>query len=223
VDPAVLDVVALACDASRRSGGIFDPTVLPLMHLYGFYGPERTSAPSAREVDAALSVMGSAGVRIDRGAGTLVLDRAGAGLDLGSIGKGWAVDRAVDALRARGVRSGLVDIGGKMYGLGSPDDDAPGWTAGLFHPVTNQLEHVFVLRDAAVGTSGNSERFRVIGHTRVGHLFDARRGVPSAGHLSASVVASTCLEADLLCTVAFLVGPDRFRDWSGARETRFIG
>jgi thiamine biosynthesis lipoprotein len=133
------------------------------------------------------------------------------------------VDRAVDALRARGVRSGLVDIGGKMYGLGSPDDDAPGWSAGLFHPVSGKLEHVFVLRDAAVGTSGNSERFRTIGATRIGHLFDARRGVPSNGHLSASVVSPTCLEADLLCTVAFLVGPDRFRNWTGALETRFIG
>jgi thiamine biosynthesis lipoprotein len=223
VDPAVLEVVARACDNARRSGGIYDPTVLPLMRLYGFYGEPRTSPPDAREVDRVLARMGWRDVHIDRAAGTLALLRPGAGLDLGSIGKGWAVDRAVDALRAEGVRDGLVDLGGNVYGLGTPGDGAEGWSVGAFHPVTARLDHVFVLHDTAVATSGNSEQTRTLGPIRIGHLFDARRGRPANGHLSATVHAQSGVEADGRSTTAFLVGPDQFHGYPGVIDCYFIG
>lgn len=223
VDSAVLEVVSRACDNARRSGGAYDPTVLPLMRLYGFYGEPRTAPPSAPEVDRVLGVMGWEQVRIDAAAGTLALTRVGAGLDLGSIGKGWAVDRAVDALRAEGVRDGLVDVGGNVYGLGTPEDGAEGWSVGAFHPVTGRLDHVFVLHDSAVATSGNSEQTRTVGDLRIGHLFDARRGRPANGHLSATVHAHSGVEADGRSSTAFLVGPDRFHGYPGVIDCHFIG
>ena len=223
VSPAVLDVVEKALGMAEKSAGIYDPTVLPLMHLYGFYGPARDRLPGDREIAACLERTGATKVVVDRARGTLGLTAAGAGLDLGSIGKGWAVDRAVESLRAHGITSGLVDAGGKVYGLGVPEVGAEGWSVGLRHPVSGALERVFVLRDSAVGTSGNSERYREIQGVRVGHLFDARRGRPANDHLAASVQSPTCLEADALCTVAFLLGPDRFRGFPGALATHFIG
>ncbi|HUK63140.1 MAG TPA: FAD:protein FMN transferase, partial [Dongiaceae bacterium] len=222
VDASVRRVVAIALDATRRSGGAYDITVLPLMRLYGFYDSGRNRPPSTAEIDAVLARMGAREVQVDETGGTVALAREGAGLDLGSIGKGWAVDRAVDAIRAQGVRSALVDLGGNVYGLGSPGDGA-GWTVGVFHPVTGALEHTFVLRDAAVATSGNSEQTRRLGSHLVGHLFDARRGTPANGHLSASVMARTGVESDVMSTTAFVLGPDRFRGWPGALDTRFIG
>jgi len=223
VDVALLQVVSMACEASVRSGGVYDPTVLPLMKLYGFYSAERSAPPRAREVDAVLALMGAGEVKVDHAASALALRSEGAGLDLGSIGKGWALDRAVEAIRARGVRSGLVDLGGNVYGLGSPDDEAPGWSVGVFHPVTGELSKVFVLRDAAVATSGNCEQARVLGALRIGHLFDARSGLPSDGHLSSSVMARTGVESDVCSTVSFLLGPDRFRGWPGVLDSHFIG
>jgi thiamine biosynthesis lipoprotein len=223
VDLALLDVVSMACAASVRSGGIYDPTVLPLMRLYGFYGSGVTAVPRAREVDAVLARMGAGEVEVDRATQQLALRREHAGLDLGSIGKGWAVDRAVQALRARGVRSGLVDLGGNVYGLGTPDDDAPGWSVGVFHPVTGELSKVFVLHDTAVATSGNSEQSHLLGRVRIGHLFDAGTGLPADGHLSSSVVARTGVESDICSTVSFLLGPDRFRGWPGVLDSHFIG
>ena len=223
VSSAVLAVVERSLELSRQSGGIYDPTVLPLMHLYGFYGPARDRFPTDREIAACLERTGSSKVTLDRAAGTLGLASAGAGLDLGSLGKGWAVDRAVDALRAHGITSGLVDAGGKVYGLGVPEEGVEGWSVGLRHPVSGRLERVFVLRNQAVGTSGNNERYRDIGGVRVGHLLDARRGRPTNEHLTASVQAATCLEADALCTVAFLLGPDRFRHFPGALLTHYLG
>jgi len=223
VDPAVLEVVTRACDNARRSGGVYDPTVLPLMRLYGFYGETRTAPPDAREVDRALERLGWEQVSADAAAGTLGLGREGAGLDLGSIGKGWAVDRAVAALREAGVRDGLVDLGGNVCGLGIPEDGAEGWSVGVFHPVTGQLDHVFVLHDTAVATSGNSEQARTLGPIRIGHLFDARLGRPANGHLSATVHAHSGVEADGRSSTAFLIGPDRFRGFPGVIDCHFIG
>jgi FAD:protein FMN transferase len=223
VDAALRRVVTIALDATRRSAGAYDITVLPLMRLYGFYDSGRREPPNAREIDAVLARMGSAEVRLDDAGGTLALTREGAGIDLGSIGKGWAVDRAIDAIRATGIKSALVDLGGNVYGLGTPDEASAGWSVGVFHPVTGALEHTFVLRDVAVATSGNSEQTRTLGTLTVGHLFDARHGTPANGHLSVSVMAKTGVESDVMSTTAFVLGPDRFRGWPGALDTRYIG
>ena len=222
VSPALLEVVEQACACARRSGGLYDPTVLPLMTLYGFYGPERVSLPATAEVDRALAAVAFEDVQVDRGAGTIALARRGMGLDLGSIGKGWAADRAVAALRAAGVTSGLVDAGGNVVGLGVPEDGADGWSVALFHPRTGRSERVFTLKDAAVATSANNERYRTIAGHRLGHIFDAKRGTPADGHVSVSVLARTGVESDQMSTTAFLLGPDRFRGWPGALDALFL-
>ena len=222
VSPALLDVVEQACACARRSGGLYDPSVLPLMTLYGFYGSERSSLPTTAEVDRALDAVAFEDVQVDRGAGTIALARRGMGLDLGSIGKGWAVDRAVAALRAEGVTSGLVDAGGNVYGLGVPEDGADGWSVAMFHPRTGRAERVFTLKDAAVATSANHERFRTIAGHRLGHILDAKRGTPSDGHVSVSVLARTGVESDQMSTAAFLLGPSRFRGWPGALDVLFL-
>jgi thiamine biosynthesis lipoprotein len=222
VSPALLEVVEQACACARRSGGLYDPTVLPLMTLYGFYGPGRASLPTTAEVDRALGAVAFEDVQVDRGAGTIALARRGMGLDLGSIGKGWAVDRAVAALRAEGVTSGLVDAGGNVYGLGVPEDGADGWSVALFHPRTGRTERVFTLRDVAVATSANNERFRTIAGHRLGHILDAKHGTPADGHVSVSVLARTGVESDQMSTTAFLLGPSRFRDWPGSLDALFL-
>jgi len=222
VSPALLEVVEQACSCARCSGGLYDPTVLPLMTLFGFYGPGRASLPSTAEVDRALAAVAFEDVQVDRSAGTIALARRGMGLDLGSIGKGWAVDRAVAALRAEGVTSGLVDAGGNVYGLGVPEDGDEGWSVALFHPRTGRSERVFTLKDAAVATSANNERFRTIAGHHLGHIFDAKRGTPADGHVSVSVLAHTGVESDQMSTAAFLLGPDRFRGWPGSLDALFL-
>lgn len=223
VDEAVLGVVAMARAAAERSGGVYDPTILPLMRLYGYYGGGDGRLPKGRAIARTLARTGWSQIAIDREARTLSLGRAGAGLDLGSIGKGWAVDRAVSALREGGIRSGLVDVGGNVFGLGVPEPGAEGWSIGVLHPITKRVDRVFVLRDAAVATSGNTEQFRILSGVRVGHLFDARRGRPSAGHLSASVMAPTGVESDVMSTAAFLLGPSGFDGWPHALAVHFVG
>lgn len=223
VDHAVFEVVTLACDGARRTADVYDPTVLPLMRLYGFYDSGRNRFPSDRQIADTLDHMGHRHVLLDAGAESIGLNQSGVGLDLGSIGKGWALDRAVDAIRAEGVLSALVDVGGNCYALGVPEPNARGWSVGIVHPVTGKIDRMLMLNDMAVGTSGNSEQYHMLGQVRVGHLFDARRGRPSDGHLSSSVLARTGVESDMLSTISFLLGPDRFRGFPGAVESYFIG
>jgi thiamine biosynthesis lipoprotein len=221
VDAALLEVIERARAVVEHSGGVYDPTVLPLMNLYGFYRAA-PGYPSEAALGRVMDAVGWRHVVADRARGTLGLARAGAGLDLGSIGKGWALDRAVDALRAAGVARGLVDLGGNVYGLGAPRG-AAGWHVGVLHPVTRDVDRTFVLRDAAVATSANHEQFRILGGVRVGHLFDARSGRPADGHLGASVVARTGVASDALSTAAFLLGPSAFAGWPDALHVHFIG
>jgi thiamine biosynthesis lipoprotein len=223
VDDAVLEVVARARSRAMRSQGVYDPTVLPLMRLYGFYGAARERFPSDREIGAALDCVGWRHVVVHREAGTLALTRRGAGLDLGSIGKGWAVDRAVAALEAEGIESGLLDVGRNVYGLGTPGEHSTGWPVGVIHPVTGAVERVFTLRDRAVATSGNAEQHHKQGGTMVGHLLDARRGRPAAGPLSATVLARTGTDADGTSTVAFLLGADALQGWPEPLAVHVIG
>lgn len=223
VSAALLDVVERARHDAIETAGVHDPTVLPLMRLYGFYDSGRTHLPTDRELARALALMGPDKIEIDRTAGTIGLTTAGAALDLGSIGKGWAIDRAVDALRAEGVRSALVDVGRNVYGLGTPDEKSEGWRVGVLHPATGRVDRVFTLRDAAVATSGNYEQSRTLDGVRVGHLMNAQLGRPANPHLSATVLASSGLASDENASRAFLLGPGSVSTQPGVLDTHFIG
>lgn len=223
VDAALVDVVERACAMASRTNGLYDPTVLPLMKLYGFYHSGRTAWPTDREIAQALDRTGWRHVRVDRLGSRVGLDRAGMALDLGSIGKGWALDRAVDAIRAEGIESALVDLGGNVYALGAPDDDASGWSIGIPHPVTGRIERVLTLKDRAVATSNDTLQHHRLGRFEVGHHLDARRGRPSGEHKSATVVAKSGLASDVHSTVAYLLGPSGFHGFPEILETCFLG
>ena len=175
VSPALLDVVDAGLRVRAPLGWALRPDRAAAHDALRLLRPRaREPAHDGRGGPRAGRGRGFEDVHVDRGAGTIALARRGMGLDLGSIGKGWAVDRAVEALRAEGVTSGLVDAGGNVYGLGVPEDGADGWSVALFHPRTGRTERVFTLRDAAVATSANNERFRIIAGHRCGHIFDAQ-------------------------------------------------
>ncbi len=213
--PALREVVRLSTAMAARTGGVYSPAVLPLMRAYGFYGADAARWPSDRELARLERLADWRGVVLDDAADSLALTQAGAGIDLGSIGKGWAVDRAADALRAHGVRNGLVDAGGNIFALGAPDDDARGWRIGVLDPATGAVRRELVLRDAAVATSANTEQFHDVAGVRVGHLLNAALGRPSQAHQSVTIHARTAVDADVASTAAFLTSLDAARQWPG--------
>jgi thiamine biosynthesis lipoprotein len=198
---------------ARESGGAFDPTVAPLMRLWGFRGGVTTAA---RPAPAAL---GGALARVDWRQVTLVvtgtpphatvrLARTGMELDLGGIAKGYAVDQAYEALQREGCPDFLVNLAGNMRGRGAPAVGRRGWRIGIRNPLqAGTWLGTLTLEDGeALATSGNYERFVVIEGERVPHIIDPRDGQPARGLIAVTVLAGSALEADALSTALFVLG-----------------
>jgi len=186
-----------------RTGGAYDVTSTPLSRCWGFLRREGR-LPAAAEVAAARARVGMDGIALDAKARTVRFLRPGMELNLGSIGKGYALDRVRSGLRRRGLAHALLSAGGSsVLALGGRGG---GFVVDLrSRQVKRERLARLRLRDAALGTSGAGEQFVVVEGTRYGHVLDPRTGSPAAGVLSASVVAPEAALADALST-AFLVG-----------------
>jgi thiamine biosynthesis lipoprotein len=125
-----------------------------------------------------------------------------AGIDEGAWGKGYALDRAVEALRRAGARRALLDLGGQVFAVGRA-------TVDVADP-RDRLRAVasLAVADESVSTSGNSERGFMVGDRRIGHLLDPRTGRPAPDFGSATVLAPSGLVADILSTAFFVLGPE---------------
>ncbi|NLG70187.1 MAG: FAD:protein FMN transferase [Firmicutes bacterium] len=233
VPAEVGEVVTLALDVARRTGGAFDPTVAPLVDAWGFGAVERgeppSRPPSPQAIEEARQRVDYTAVRLEReGDAVLVgLARAGMALDLGGIAKGYAADRALAVLRAHGVSSALVDVGGEIAVLGrrpataSDREDGEGWRVGIQHPRDPRgLVTTVELTTGAVATSGDYERLFEWEGRRYHHLIDPRTGWPATGLVSVSVLHESAAVADALATAVMVLGPRRgqalVREWPGA-------
>ncbi len=211
VEPELFDFLELCLRWSRDSEGAFDVTVGPLMKAWGFFRDEGRR-PGERELRAARARVGHRHVALDRARRTVSFDRDGVEIDLGGIGKGYAVDRAVARLRARGVGSALVNLGGtSVYGLGAPPGDVA-WSMGIADPASPEREALRVpLRDRALSVSGGYARSFVKDGVTYAHIMDPRTGWPVQGLLSVAVLSDSATDGDALDNVLFVQGLKRAR------------
>ncbi len=220
VDPRVAEVLRAAHLMGAQSGGVFDVTVLPLMRAFGFREGDREGKPhlpTPEALHAALARVDYRAIEVDTVRDAAGLAHSGAAIDLGGIAKGYAVDRATEVLRARGVRQAVINAGGDLRVLGAPGpDNGDGWRVGITDPLQpGRILATLELRDQAIATSGNYEHFIEVGEERFGHLIDPKSGSPAEPMLSATVVAPTAMQADAASTTAFLMGHE-----PGARYVR---
>ncbi len=203
VDEALFSLLRLCREMHARTGGAFDVTTTPLSRCWGFLRREGR-LPSPEEIAAARERVGMDKVDLDEAARTVRFRRPGMELNLGSIGKGYALGAVAVRLRQRGVRHALVSAGGSsVVAVGGRGD---GWVVDLrSRQVGRDRLARLRLRDVALATSGAGEQFVEVGGTRYGHVLDPRTGSPAAGVLSASAVTADAAMADALST-AFLVG-----------------
>ncbi len=202
-------VLHSALDLARDSGGACDPTVGPVVDLWGFGpAPARDTAPSASELQAVQARVGWQRVQLDI-AGKRAQQPGGIGLDLSSIAKGHAVDAVGSALQALGCGNALVEVGGELLGLGRRPDGQP-WRVAVRLPGLAAGEGpVLFLPDLAVATSGDDFRHFVADGQRYSHTLDPRSGWPVRHALaSVTVVHAQCMQADALATALLVLGPD---------------
>ncbi len=223
VEPELLDFLAECLRWSRESDGAFDITVGPLMKAWGFFRDEGR-VPAGDELARVLEVVGYRHVVLDRAAGTVRFDRPGVELDLGGIGKGYAVDRVVEGLRRRGVVSALVNLGGSsVYGLGAPPGrDA--WEIGIQDPTDPRKTALTVkVRDRALSVSGSYERFFEKDGVTYSHIMDPRTGRPVQGVLSVAVLSDAATDGDALDDVLYVLGLNASRAFVGRfRDTEAL-
>jgi thiamine biosynthesis lipoprotein len=202
LDGEWLDLLASMKAWSLRTGGAFDPALRPLMDAWDIRG--RGRRPWAKELHLARRASGAAHLHLDPDSGTARFDHPAAGLEEGGFLKGYALDRAVVKLKAAGAERGLLDFGGQLMAMGET-------TVSLADPVhRGQPRLALRLADASLSTSGTSERGR--------HLLDPRSGRPCAAWGSASVVHASALEADLLSTALYVMGPVQGLAWAEAHD-----
>lgn len=203
------------------TGGAVDVAAGRLVRAWGFLARQGRT-PSDDLLAEARAHSGMSLVTLDQQASRIQFLRRGVELNLGSIGKGWAVDRAIELLMRRGACHALVHGGqSSVRAFGHrrrADGGLRGWPVGLRHPLLpNRRLATFHLRDAALGTSGSGTQFFVENGQKLGHILDPRTGRPAEGVLSATVVATTAADADALATALYVLGEAGLRRLAAER------
>ena len=207
--PHIIDLLARCQWWHQETGGAFDITTTPLSRCWGFLR-RQGRVPDRTEIEAARASVGLDSVRIDRAAGTVGFQQSGIELNLGAIGKGYALDRGGSLMRSAGVPHALLSAGrSSLLALGGRDG---GWWIDLVSPLLADGPIAGLrLRNAAVGTTGAGEQFVIADGRRYGHVIDPRTGWPATGTVSATVVASDAATADALSTAFFVGGAELAR------------
>jgi thiamine biosynthesis lipoprotein len=189
---------------AEASDGAFDPCIGMAVELWDV--SNRREPPPVGEVRRLARHGLYRGLTVDtwRGEPVVRFTEADVRLDLGGIGKGYGVDRAVDALREWGIERALVNVGGDLYGMGESEDGDP-WHVGIRSPENPaELAGTLEVADQAVATSGDYLQFFKYGNRRYHHLLDPATGAPrqSQAH-SVTVTADRCMTADAAATAVF--------------------
>jgi len=217
VTPAVFGLLQQAQRLHQESGGAFDITIAPLVRCWGFMGGSG-HLPQPAELAEARACVGMSLVQLDPSDFTVRFARPGVMLDLGAIGKGYAIERAAEVLRDAGVTSALLHGGtSSVQALGHPPD-AEAWKIALERPQPDATEQpkgesaspgllaTVPLCDEAMSVSAVwGKCFRAEGK-RYGHVLDPRTGQPVTGTAMAAVVLPSATETDALSTALLTLG-----------------
>jgi FAD:protein FMN transferase len=204
VDPELFDLLRLSSEIHSATEGAFDITSTPLSRCWGFLRREGR-LPASEEIDAARARVGMQHVELDAVRRTIHFRRPGLELNLGAIGKGFALDRMSDLLWSRGCHQAVLSAGGSsVVAIGG---GRPGWMIDVrSRQATGERIARLWLRDGALATSGAGEQFVDVEGRRYGHVLDPRTGWPASGAISVSVVTRSAATADALSTAILVAG-----------------
>jgi len=205
VESRLFSLLSLASCLYEQTGGAFDITSGPLSDVWGF--SRRTGKlPQEEDLKRALKKVGFQHVELDETEQAIHFKLPEVAINLNSLGKGYALDRAAELLDQNGLADYLIH-GGRSSVLARGQDEA-GWAIGLRHPMRpSERLGEFFLRDEALATSGSGTQFFRHGGKRYGYILDPRTGMPAEGIYSATVIAPTAAEADALSTAFYVMGP----------------
>jgi thiamine biosynthesis lipoprotein len=209
VSDDLLRVLTASQELAAETGGEFDVTLGPVVHLWR-QARKLGRAPDAADLARASANCGYRKLHIDPVAHTVKLDRANMELDLGGIAKGDAADQALKVLDGLGIHSALIAASGDLA-FGDAPPGRPGWSIGIdsFDRANAPFTRVLLLRNAAVSTSGDTEQHLDAGGKRYSHIIDPKTDIGLTKGITVTIVARHGIEADGLATAVSVLGVER--------------
>ena len=205
VDKELFDLIKRSLYFSQITDGAFDITYASVGHLYDF--PAHVH-PTEAQIKSALPAVNYRNLLLDPEHLTVRFEHQGMRIDLGGIGKGYAVDRGIDILKARGIQHAVVTAGGDTRIIG--DHMGRPWVVGIRHPDDkNKVVTRIPLIDTAMSTSGDYERYFDENGTRYHHIIDPHTGHSASKVRSATILGPTATETDGMSKTAFVLGPEK--------------
>ena len=203
-------VISKAVEINDLSGGVFDITIAPLTKLWNV--TERTVPPTESEIMFAQSFCGEDKIAFNKDLRSIIFLNRGSGIDIGAIGKGYAGDKAAQALSAAGYSAGMVNLGGNITVFGKKQGDKP-FVVGIKDPLSDQSDATvgtLIVDNCSIITSGAYERYFTYEGKRYHHIIDPHTGSPSESDLlSATIISKDGVYGDALSTAAFVVGQNK--------------
>lgn len=220
-----LDVITAALDVAEKTDGAFNPALNPVVELWGIGERETDIVPAQDEIDALLPLTDYRDVTVDPD-GTVHLIK-GAGLDLGGIAKGYALDKTAENMRRNGVTSALIDLGGSIAVVGTKPGGKK-YRIGVRDPMGGENDYIATveLADICTSTSGVYEKYFIKDGVRYHHLMDSGTGKPAeTGLLAVMIVSESGMLSDAYSTALFVMGAEKGLPFANANgiDALFVG
>ena len=215
VSKETLDLINIAVHTSEIADGAFDPSIAPVIKLWDFSRQnKKPSVPAGNYIRNALKLVDFKKIQVNDITSEVYLTEQGMEIDLGGIAKGYAADKAVDAIKIKGIKAALIAVAGDIRGFGVNATGKP-WKVGIQNPrpeteSEKPWEDIIAslrLEDQAISTSGDYQRFFFQNGKRYHHILDPETGYPAESDLiSVTVIAPEGYVSDGLSTAVFVLG-----------------
>ncbi len=214
LDPPLFHLLEQAKRYSEESAGAFDITVAPLLECWGFVGGTG-ALPTEERIAEALERVGMHHLHLDSSNYSAFFDVEGVRIELGAIGKGYAIAQCVEMLKDFEIESALLHGGtSSVYALGTPPD-AEGWQVAVQSPRSEALLAHIALKDFSLSVSAPRNKGFQAGGKRYGHVLDPRTGTPIPTHLLSALACASPLVGDAFSTALLVQG----KEWFSALST----
>lgn len=205
VDIELFNLIERAINISTLTNGAFDISYASMDHIWKFDG-SMNEMPSKEKIKASVALVGYENIFLNKDDTTVFLKMKGMKIGFGAIGKGYAADMAKKQLMQKGVSAGIINASGDMNTWGRQPNGKE-WSVAITNPMDkNKAFALLPIVDGAVVTSGNYEKYVLLGGKRYSHIIDPKTGYPSSGIISATVFAPQSELADALATSVFVMG-----------------
>ncbi len=211
VDYELYSIISRSIDYSKKFNGIFDITIGPISDLWGFSSEHTiTTVPDKKIIDSLIKLVDYRLIQLNPSDTGVYLPLKGMMIDLGGIAKGYAVDRTAMIMKKYGMKDFFINAGGDLY-ISGMKSESQKWVIGIKSP--RDVKNIFAkmeVKDMAVATSGDYERFVIIDGVRYHHIFNTKTGYSVMTSQSATALAETCEEAVILSKYIFISGAEEY-------------